>query len=112
MASVKDIIEINITRETRGVTRQGFGTPLFLGLHAAFSERARTYTSLDGVAEDFSTESNEYIAAQRYFGQELEPTQIKIGRQKADDVDFTIDVANNATYTLTVDGTEVSVTSD
>ena len=112
MASVKDIIEINISRETQGVSRQGFGTPLFLGLHAAFPERTRTYTSLTGVAEDFNTESVEYTAAQRYFGQELEPTTIKIGRQKADDVDFTIDVANNATYTLTVDGTAVSITSD
>ena len=112
MASTKDIIEINISRETRGVSRQGFGTPFFLGLHANFPERVRSYTSIDGVAEDFNTESLEYEAAQRFFGQQLEPTIIKIGRQKVDTIDFAIDVANNATYTLTIDGTEVTFVSD
>ena len=112
MASTKDIIEINISRETRGVSRQGFGTPFFLGLHANFPERVRSYTSIDGVAEDFNTESLEYEAAQRFFGQQLEPTIIKIGRQKVDTIDFTIDVANNATYTITIDGVDVTFVSD
>ena len=112
MASTKDIIEINISRETRGVSRQGFGTPFFLGLHANFPERVRSYTSIDGVAEDFNTESLEYEAAQRFFGQQLEPTIIKIGRQKVDTIDFTIDVANSATYTITIDGVDVSFVSD
>lgn len=111
MASTKDIIQINITRETQGVTRQGFGTPFFLGLHAAFPERVRTYTSIEG-AEELGTDSVAYAAVSAFFSQEISPEFVKVGRQKVDDVDFTVAVANNATYTLTVDGVEVSYTSD
>lgn len=82
MASVKDIIEINITRDTRGISRQGFGIPLFLGnTPDVFNsgEVVRTYTSADDVLADFGDDAPEYTAAQRFFGQEIEPTYIKIG---------------------------------
>jgi len=82
MASVKDIIEINISRETRGVSRQGFGTPLFIGSTAGVlsaTDRVRTYSSAEAVLNDFTETDPEYIAALRFFGQELEPTYIKIG---------------------------------
>jgi len=83
MASVNEIIEINITRESRGVTRQGFGTPLFIAEQADITEaeRVRTYTSAEAVLEDFSETDAAYIAAQRFFGQQVSPTFIKIGLQ-------------------------------
>lgn len=82
MASTKEIIEINISRETRGVSRKGFGTPLFIGETTGVlsaSDRVRTYTSAEAVLEDFSVADPEYIAALRFFGQEIKPTYIKIG---------------------------------
>lgn len=81
MATTKDIIEINITRQTQGVSRAGFGVPLFLGTNAVFSERVRAYSSLSGVEEDFATTDDEYIAASKFFSQSPRPNIIKIGKQ-------------------------------
>lgn len=83
MATVKDIVEINITRDTRGVTRQGFGTPLFIGSTQGVldsSDRVRRYTSAETLlGEGFSESDDEYKAALRYFSQTVGPTAIKIG---------------------------------
>lgn len=87
MASVKDIIEINISRETRGVSRAGFGTPLFIGETVGVlstTDRIRTYSSAEAVLEDFADTDPEYTAAQRFFGQQIQPTFIKIGFRDAD----------------------------
>lgn len=82
MADVKNIVEINISRETRGVSRQGFGTPLFIGdtdgvLSA--SDRIRTYSNAESVLDDFEETDPEYIAALRFFGADIKPSAIKIG---------------------------------
>src|SRR5690554_511106 len=85
MADLKEIIEINISRETRGVTRQGFGTPLFIGTTPDVypsGEYVRTYTSADAVLEDFGEDTPEHTAALRVFGQQISPTYLKIGNQK------------------------------
>ena len=117
MADLKEIIEINISRETRGVTRQGFGTPLFIGTTSGVystGEYVRTYTSADAVLEDFGENTPEHTAALRVFGQQISPTYLKIGNRKQgiQSVDFTIDtVADGTAYSITIDGTLVSVTS-
>lgn len=103
MASVKDIIEINITRDTRGISRQGFGIPLFLGNTAGVfgtGEYIRTYTDADAVMTDFGDTSPEYEAAQRFFGQEIEPTYIKIGYHNTTDVDVNGDPLESLTEAL------------
>ena len=91
MANVRNIVSINIIRQTQGVSRKGFGTPLFLGSNGDFDagERVRTYTSLDSVENDFATTDPEYIAAQQLFSQQVQPTQIKIGQQITEDADIT-----------------------
>jgi len=117
MADLKEIIEINISRETRGVTRQGFGTPLFIGTTSSVystGEYVRTYTSADAVLEDFGENTPEHTAALRVFGQQISPTYLKIGNQKQgiQSVDFTIDtVADGTAYSITIDGTAVAITS-
>jgi hypothetical protein len=110
------IIEVNITRETQGVSRQGFGTPLFLGTTAegwSAGERVRTYTGIDEVLADFPAESAEYTAAQRYFGQEVSPTFIKIGRQILGVASVTgeVTVADAEAFDITMGGLTASYTS-
>lgn len=112
----REIIEVNITRETQGVSRQGFGTPLFVGTTAigwSAGERVRTYTGIDGVLTDFASDSEEYTAAQRYFGQEVNPTRIKIGRHILGVASTTgeVAVADNEVYDFTLNGTTASYTS-
>lgn len=82
MADTNQIITINISRNTQGVSRQGFGVPLFIGntqgIFAA-GEYVRTYTGKEGVLADFGENTPEYKAALRFFGSDTEPTQIQIG---------------------------------
>lgn len=115
MAEVKEIIQINITRETKGVSRQGFGTPLFLGNTPAFAsgELVRTYTGSDAVLNDFSDTSPEYIAAQRFFGQNPKPTYIKIGfhNTSPSSARFEVTVVDETLYSFNLEESEVSYTS-
>lgn len=112
MTTIRQIVTVNITRDTAAVTQAGFGLPLFLGLHKAFTNRYKVYTSITEVAADFATTSKEYIAAQKAFGQEVSVTEFAIGRQDSTIVTYTPTVANSATYTVTVNGTAYTYISD
>lgn len=83
--NVNDIIKMDISRNTSSVSRAGFGTILFLGLNAKFSERVRLYSSLSAVSNDFSEETDEYLAAQKVFSQSPTPTTFKVARKGADE---------------------------
>uniref|UniRef100_A0AAU6VXU9 Tail sheath protein n=2 Tax=unclassified bacterial viruses TaxID=12333 RepID=A0AAU6VXU9_9VIRU len=102
MTVLTDIIEINISRETAAVAQTNFNVPLFVSAHTRFPERARTYSSLLAVAEDFSPTDTAYIAAQKLFGQVLTPAQVVIGRRLVPS--STVNISNVAagTYTLTI----------
>lgn len=81
-SDITKIITVTISRQTTGVSRVGFGTLLFVSEFAntVFSERTRTYSNIDAVADDFADTTNVYKAASAYFAQELKPTNIIIGR--------------------------------
>lgn len=113
MADLNDYISINISRATTAVATTGFGVAMFVDEFTNFSERVRTYSSTTAILEDFSTDSNVYKAAVKYFGQERVPTSLLIGRKQVDDVDGSVGVlANSTAYTLTVNETAVTITSD
>lgn len=110
--NINSIVSVQIDRQTAAVTAAGFGKPMFLGLHKAFTERYREYTSIEAVADDFSTASKEYLAAQKFFGQEISVDTIAIGRRDSTTATLTPTVANGATYTVTINGTLFSFVSD
>lgn len=112
MTVIKDFIDVQITRETRAVARASFSIPCFMASHTAFSERAREYTDLAGVAEDFATTSSVYKAAQKYFAQPVVPSKIVVGRRQINTVTGTPTVANSTAYTVTINGTAYTYTSD
>lgn len=112
MTQLTDIIEIQISRETAAVAQTNFNIPLFISSHLNFAERARTYSSLAAVAEDFSATDKAYIASQKLFSQTLKPTNIVIGRRQIPGVTLNVTTVAVATsYVLTVSGTQVSYTS-
>ena len=112
MTQLTDIIEVQISRETTPVSRAGFNTPLFIASHSAFIERARSYGSLEAVAEDFNSLTNVYKAAVAMFGQELRPSQIVIGRKQISSFIVSIPVAAiGQQYTITVNGTDYTYTA-
>lgn len=79
-----EISKVAIALQTSGVTRQGFGTLLFLtdDVEAGFTERVRSYTSAQQVAEDVDvgTLSSAYQAALAHFSPTPSPAIFKIGR--------------------------------
>lgn len=113
MAELDNIIQITITRETTAVATASFNIPLIMDDITAFSERARTYTDIDGVGEDFSSTSTVYKIAQKLFGQSngRVPT-IVVGRRQVDEIEGTVPtVTVGQVYTVTVNGTNYSYTA-
>ena len=103
MTRLTDIIEINISRETAAVAQTNFNIPLFISAHTNFKERARVYSSLLAVADDFASTDTAYIAAQKLFGQALVPANIVIGRRQVPGASISVGtVLVGATYTMTV----------
>lgn len=113
MAELDNIVQIQITRESTPVATASFAIPMVLTTHTKFSERARTYTDIDGVAADFDSTDKAYIIAQRIFGQSgARVPSIVVGRRQVDEVTLTPVVANNATYTVTINGVDYTYLSD
>ena len=102
MTVLTDIIQIDISRETAAVTQTNFNVPLFISAHTKFAERARTYSSLTAVAEDFAIADKAYIAAQKMFGQTLKPAQIVIGRRLVPSSTISVSAGDVGTYTMTI----------
>lgn len=111
--SLQQIVDVQINVEASRVTRQGFGTLLFLGLSKVFTDRVRTYTSVQGLLDDgFAAGSAEVAAATALFSQEVTPTSIKIGRRQSDTATVTPStVVDNTNYTVTINGTDFTINS-
>lgn len=111
MASLNQIIDVQITRETQTPSQVGFGTPLIVGDSDRFTagERVRTYTDIDQVVADFTTGDTEISMATDIFAQNPKPTQIMIGQvEAADSADYVvalnaITAVNNDWYGLCVE---------
>lgn len=104
MTVLTDIIEINISRETAAVAQTNFNVPMFVSAHTRFAERARSYSSLSAVAEDFQPNDTAYVAAQKLFGQVLKPAQIVIGRRLVPSTTINITTVAAGSYTMTING--------
>lgn len=97
------IVNVDITLNTAGTTREGFGLPLFLASTDNFEERVRGYTSLTEVAEDFGEDTAAYKAAKQLWSQTPKVTQLYIGRRA---MQYTVSipdaVVERTDYSLTV----------
>lgn len=97
------IVNVDITLNTAGTTREGFGLPLFLASTDNFEERVRGYTSLTEVAEDFDESTAAYKAAKQLWSQTPKVTQLYIGRRA---MQYTVSIPDEVTestdYYLTI----------
>lgn len=59
-------IKVNVTRQTKPVTQQGFGLPLILSTEGA--KEYREYTDIAPIGEDFGVNSDTYKLAAKVFG--------------------------------------------
>lgn len=115
MSELKDIVQVQITRATKSVTRAGFGT---FGIISEFATnktttafgRYRNYSSLAEVSADGWTSYDAvYKAAQKVFSQNPSVSKIMVGRADALDADLAtslaaIAAASNDWYAFTVVG--------
>lgn len=89
MNSLDDVVNITVTRKTQSVSRAGFGTPLILANHSVFADRAKTYSSLDGLASaGFATDSEVYLAATALLSGTNQVESFVVGR--IDDADASL----------------------
>ena len=121
--ALKDIVEVNITRQTTSVAVAAFNVPLILSQFAtnktttAFT-RARVYGSVAEMASDGWTSSDAvYKIANAIFSQDPSVNKIVVGRKDSNDA--TIDAAlnaianeNNDWYGIVVDQSLVSSFAD
>ncbi len=113
---ISEHVLINITEESAGIPRLGFGTLMIASCNATFPERARTYTGLADMVDDgFSSTSPEYRAARAAFSQKPRPVSIKIGRLVGKPTLINLVtvalVAEGAAYAATVKGTGITDTT-
>lgn len=107
-----DHVQVNITVDNVGITRNGYGKPMIVSHKATFPDRYREYASALEVADDFDSSSPEYRAANAFFAQTPKPPLVGIGRADSDvTMQYTINVAgdgltpaNSYPYAISVQG--------
>lgn len=87
MADLNRIVDINTFKGTASANQAGFGIGMALGVHKVFTEPFVVVNSTAEVEElGFSTTSSQYKIASLYFGQEVSPNTLYIGRYESTDV--------------------------
>lgn len=76
------VADVSVTLAAKAAQGRNFGSMLILGDSTVIpiSERIRLYSSPDDIGDDFGVESEEYKAAQIWFSQKPQPTQVYVGR--------------------------------
>lgn len=111
MASLADIVNVQISLNTPGVAYATFGTALIASPLASFSERVRTYKK--GEYDEDNLPPILVTALDDHFAQTPSPREVKVGRLSVDKVVIQpSSVVNSAVYSLKVNGTLATYTAD
>jgi hypothetical protein len=80
--SVSDVVNVSVDLSPKAAAYRGFGNMIIVGPSDVIStdERRRAYSGLDGIAQDFGTNSPEYLAADLFFSQVPQPDFCWVGR--------------------------------
>lgn len=111
MATLDDIVLVQIALQTTGVTRGDFGTPMIVAPLMTFPERVRVYSSFLDASED-KLPPLLLTALSDCFGQIPRPRQVKVGRRAV--LKGVIDVASLiplGVYSFSVNGEVYSFTA-
>lgn len=106
MAEWLPIVQVDITLNTSGSTREGFGLPLFIANTDAFPERVRTYSSMTDLAADFP-DANSAVnkAATKLWSQTPKVVSLSVARR---DMQYLLSIENTPasgqTYSITLYG--------
>ena len=110
MIDLSNFVRVSIARLTNFATVRDLNTIVIMAKHEEFTllEKYREYTSLDGVADDFSDNSFVYQAANLIFSQNPKPQRIVVGvvgntEAYADAIQGLSDVYNQWLWVITDD---------
>lgn len=78
--ALANISSVAITLDTTGVSRAGFGTPLFLAAGNFFLGRTAEYASVAEAAAVFPLDTNQYLAIAAFFRNTPDVPVVKIGQ--------------------------------
>jgi hypothetical protein len=111
------IFRVNITRNTRTLSRRSWGTVMFVAHHTVFPERSRLYTDPSEMLSDgFDELHPAYLAAVALCSQSPRPRTFKVGRRAgAPDQSIRLTPATpvaNEVYGVTIGGVRFEVTAD
>lgn len=114
MANIDRIVNVQISLNTNGVSKEGFSTMLVVGTHANNLNRVTTYTNINDLINDgFSTDDPIYRAVSVAFSQTPRPRQVKVGRRQVEEVNLSVNnVKDNTDYTITVSSKDTDGTVD
>lgn len=114
--ALDDLVQVTITTQATAPSALGFGTPLVMGFHTVFAERARVYTTIAAMLTDgFVAADPEVLVATAILAQNPKVTQIIVGRM-ANAMTQTINfapaqVVDNTDYTITINGVAFTIDS-
>jgi hypothetical protein len=112
MATLDDIVSVQIALNTTGVARGNFGIPMIVAPLMTFPERVRVYTSYNAASED-DLPPNVLTALSDAFGQIPRPRIIKVGRRAVlKGVIEVSDIIALGTYSFKVGSDTYSYTAD
>lgn len=117
--SLDSIVSVTITVQDAAVSQAGFGTPLIMTHEAPFGpELVRSYTDTASMVVDgFSATGAAVLAATAVFAQQPSPSAVKVGIRESTPsaqtrVVTVATVKNSTVYTVTINGTAFTFTSD
>ena len=112
MASLDNIVNVQIALQTTGVTRGEFGIPMIVAPLMTFTERVRVYNSYNEASEDDLPPSL-LTALSDCFGQIPRPRQVKVGRRSVLTAIINVtELLPLGTYSITVGAETYSFTAD
>ena len=104
MANIDRIVDVTISLDTAGVSKEGFSTLLIVGATIHTLARVSTYGDLKDLTDDgYLTDDPIYKAAKAHFQQTPHPHYVKVGRRQVDSAAVTVkQVTTGGQYTVTV----------
>lgn len=116
MADLNQIFEVDITLSGGGIQGASFDTALVVGSSNRMSpDIVREYDDFTAVEADFQDTDPEFIAAEKYFGQQQSPSKLYIGARTtpvAQVMSIAVGiVADSTAYTVVYNGVSYTYTS-
>ncbi len=104
MANIDRIVDVTISLDTAGVSKEGFSTLLIVGASIRALARVSTYGELTDLTDDgYLTTDEIYKVAKAHFQQTPHPHYVKVGRRQVDTAGVTVkSVTSGGEYTVTI----------